>query len=71
MENPKLLELAKKHNKTPAQVILRWLYQRNIVVIPKSVTPSRLAQNIQVIEIIITNINYKLFDATFIYYEDI
>jgi len=50
LENPKLLELAKKHNKTPAQVILRWLHQRNIVVIPKSVTPSRLAQNIQIFD---------------------
>jgi diketogulonate reductase-like aldo/keto reductase len=59
LENPKLLELAKKHNKTPAQVILRWLHQRNIVVIPKSVTPSRLAQNIQVIYTKISNINYQ------------
>ena len=48
LQHPLVLDLAKKHNKSPAQVILKWLLQRNIVVIPKSVNPKRLAENIQV-----------------------
>ena len=49
-ENPILLEIAKKHNKTVPQVILGWLTQNNIVVIPKSVTESRLKDNINIFD---------------------
>lgn len=47
-----ILKLSKKYNKTPGQICLRWLTQRNIVVIPKSVTPSRIKENINVIKLI-------------------
>lgn len=40
--------IAEKHGRTPAQVLLRWATQRNIAVIPKSNSPTRLAQNLQV-----------------------
>lgn len=40
--------IASKHNKTPAQVLLRWATQRNIAVIPKSNNKDRLAQNLDV-----------------------
>lgn len=43
-------EIAKKHDKTVPQVILRWLTQNNIVVIPKSVTESRLKDNINIFD---------------------
>ena len=40
-----LLELAEQYGKTPAQIVLRWHIERGIVVIPKSVTPSRIREN--------------------------
>ena len=49
LENTTIKEIAKKLEKTPGQVVLRYLLQRNLVVIPKSVTPSRIQSNYEVI----------------------
>lgn len=49
-ENPVLSEIAEKHNKTTAQVMLRWHIQRGVVVIPKSTHKERMEQNIQVFD---------------------
>lgn len=43
--NPKLEEIGKQYQKTPAQVILRWLNQEQIIAIPKSVHEDRILQN--------------------------
>ncbi|GIZ42020.1 hypothetical protein CKM354_000530000 [Cercospora kikuchii] len=44
-EDPALTPIAKKHNKTPTQVLLRWGLQQGFVILPKSVTLSRIEEN--------------------------
>ncbi|MET8892971.1 aldo/keto reductase [Streptomyces albogriseolus] len=48
LEIPAIVAIAQKHGRTPAQVVLRWHLQLGNVVIPKSVTPSRIRENIDV-----------------------
>ncbi|QGZ53179.1 MULTISPECIES: aldo/keto reductase [Streptomyces] len=48
LEVPAVVAIAQKHGRTPAQVVLRWHLQTGNVVIPKSVTPSRIRENIDV-----------------------
>ncbi len=48
LQDPAIVKIAAKHGKSPAQVILRWHVQLGNVVIPKSVTPSRIAENLDV-----------------------
>lgn len=50
LDDPVLARLAAKHGRTPAQVVLRWHLQLGNVAIPKSVTPSRIAENIAVFD---------------------
>ncbi len=49
-QNELLKLIAEAHNKSVAQVILRWLIQRNIVVIPKSIHKDRLQQNFDIFD---------------------
>jgi len=46
--NPELTKIAEAHGKSVAQVVLRWLIQRDVVVIPKSVRKDRMAENFDV-----------------------
>ncbi|MEV4168311.1 aldo/keto reductase [Nonomuraea sp. NPDC049709] len=48
LADPALAVLSEKYGKTPAQIVLRWHLQLGNVVIPKSVTPARIAENIDV-----------------------
>lgn len=49
LKNEKVIEMTKKYGKTPSQILLRHLVQREIVVIPKSVHSERIKENFEVI----------------------
>ncbi len=50
LDDPVLAGLAAKHGVTPAQVVIRWQLQLGNVVIPKSSTPERIRQNLEVFD---------------------
>ncbi|KAJ8986023.1 hypothetical protein NQ317_013907 [Molorchus minor] len=48
LHDPVITRIAEKHKRSAAQILLRYLLQKDIVVIPKSVTPNRIKENIDV-----------------------
>eukprot|EP00064_Thunnus_orientalis_P015078 superscaffoldBa00002731_g15127 len=63
LEDPRLGAIARRYQKTPAQVILRWHVQRGVVCIPKSVTPSRIQQNLEVFDFSLSEDDMKLIES--------
>ncbi|GEL06726.1 aldo/keto reductase [Salisediminibacterium halotolerans] len=63
LDEPVLTELAEKHGKSAAQIILRWDLQKQIVTIPKSVTPERIKQNAAIFDFELTDEDIKKIDA--------
>jgi 2,5-diketo-D-gluconate reductase A len=53
--DPVLTEIGKAHGKSVAQVVLRWLIQRGVVTIPKSVRRERMEQNLDVFDFTLTD----------------
>ncbi|MFE5590069.1 aldo/keto reductase [Streptomyces sp. NPDC056549] len=52
--NPLLAEIGKEYDKSVAQVVLRWLTQRGVIAIPKSVHAARMAENIDIFDFELT-----------------
>jgi 2,5-diketo-D-gluconate reductase A len=50
LDDPTIVEIAKDVGKTPAQVVLRWHIERGDIVFPKSVTPARIRENIDIFD---------------------
>ncbi|OAS15598.1 aldo/keto reductase [Pseudomonas putida] len=50
LTDPVITSIAQKHQRTPAQVIIRWHVQQHLVVIPKSITPERISANAAVFD---------------------
>ena len=63
LENPVIGEIAAAHQKTPAQVMLRWHLDQGRQVIPKSVTPSRIRENFDVFDFELTADELSAIDA--------
>ncbi|MEV8062929.1 aldo/keto reductase [Streptomyces antimycoticus] len=63
LQDPALAAIAQRHGKTPAQVVLRWHLQLGNVVIPKSVTPARIRENIDVFDFTLTPEDIEAINA--------
>ncbi|HET6394303.1 MAG TPA: aldo/keto reductase [Blastococcus sp.] len=63
LQDPTIGGIAATHGKTPAQVMLRWHLQEGRQVIPKSVTPSRIAENLDVFDFDLTGDELAAIDA--------
>lgn len=50
LTNPVILDIARKHDRTAAQVIIRWHLELGLIAIPKSITPSRIRENFNVFD---------------------
>lgn len=62
LDLPQLTELAAKHGKTPAQIVLRWDLQHGVVTIPKSVRQERIQENAGIFDFTLSDEDMKLID---------
>ncbi|XP_026279389.1 aldo-keto reductase family 1 member A1-B isoform X3 [Frankliniella occidentalis] len=63
LRNPVVVEVAKKYNKTPGQILLKHIVDRGIVAIPKSLSKERLTQNINIFDFKLEAGDVKKLDA--------
>lgn len=63
LDDPAIAEIAASHERTPAQVVLRWHLQKGRIVIPKTATPARMAENISVFDFALSHAEVAAIDA--------
>lgn len=63
LTDPTIVELAAKHHKTPAQIVLRWHIDHGLSAIPKSVRPQRIAENIDIFDFALSADEIAAIDA--------
>ena len=63
LDDPTITAIARAHGKSAAQVMLRWHLQHGRQVIPKSVTPTRIAENFDVVDFTLTGAELAAIDA--------
>jgi 2,5-diketo-D-gluconate reductase A len=63
LEDEKIAEIAEAHDRTPAQIVLRWHVQLGNVVIPKSVTPSRIEENFRLFDFELSQAEMETIEA--------
>ncbi len=61
--HPLLAELGEKYRKTPAQICLRWCLDKGYLPLPKSVTPSRIQENLNIFDFALTPEDITRLDA--------
>ncbi|MFF2659089.1 aldo/keto reductase [Kitasatospora sp. NPDC058032] len=64
LDDPAITAIAERTGKSPAQVVLRWHLQLGNIVIPKSVTPARIRQNLDVFDFELTGADMDAIGAT-------
>ena len=60
--DPDIIQIAKKHSKTPGQVALRWLIQKDIIAIPKATTEEHIKENLEVYDFSLSVIDMEKID---------
>jgi len=63
LEDPKIIALATKYGKSPAQIVLRWLVQRGLAAIPKTVKKTRLVENASIFDFTLTPEDMLMIDS--------
>jgi len=63
LTEPTILELAKKYGKSAGQIVLNWNLSRNLIPIPKTATASRLAENLNVDDFVISQDDLKTISS--------